>query len=93
LQDAVAYAAGKGGLKPGEYDVRVLPEPKTLADYLMGNGPDAATPIKPKIEIKQPLLGELSPVLQKAMGRQLQMIQLLQNRPVVLVAPFDLTIK
>lgn len=92
LQEAVAYAADKGGLKPGEYNVRVLPEPKTLADYLMGNGPDAATPIKPKIELRQPLLGEL-PVLQKAMGRQLQMIQLLQDRPVVLVAPFDLTIK
>jgi protease-4 len=93
LEDAVAYAAGKGGLKPGEYDVRVLPEPKTLADYLMGNGPDAATPIRPKIELKDPILGDLSPLLRKAIGRPLQMIQLLQDRPVVLVAPFDITIR
>jgi protease-4 len=93
LQDAVAYAADKGGLKPGEYDVRILPEPKTLADYLMGNGPDAKSPIQSKIEIKDPVLGSLSPLLRRAMGRQLQMIQLLQDRPVVLVAPFDITIK
>jgi protease-4 len=93
LQDAVSYAAEKGGLKAGEYEVRILPEPKTFADYLMGNGPDAATAIKPKIEIKDPILGNLSPILRKAMGRQLQMIQLLQDRPVVLVAPFDVTIR
>ena len=93
VQEAIAYAAEKGGLEAGEYDVRIYPEPKTLADYLTGNGPDAAMPIKPTIELKTPWLDGISPALRKAMGRQLRMIELLQDRPVVLVAPFEVTIK
>jgi protease-4 len=93
VQDAIAYAAQKGGLEAGEYDVRIYPEHKTLADYLTGNGPDAAMPIKPTIEVKTPWLDGISPVLRKAMGRQLRMIQLLQDRPVALVSPFEITIK
>jgi len=93
LQDAIAYAAGKGGLEAGEYDVRILPEPKTLADYLTGNGPDTAMPFKPKIQVVDPLLSAVSPALRKAVGRELQMIRLFQDRPVQLVAPFDVVIK
>jgi protease-4 len=93
LQDAIAYAAGKGGLEAGEYDVRILPEPKTLADYLTGNGPDTAMPFKPKIQVVDPLLSAVSPALRRAVTRELQMIRLFQDRPVQLVAPFDVVIK
>ena len=93
VQDAIAYAAEKGGLQAGDYDVRILPEPKTLGDYLTGNGPDAATSIKPKIELSDPLLSAVSPVLKRVVGRQLQMIRLFQEKPVQLVAPFDVVIK
>jgi protease-4 len=93
VEEAIACAAKKGGLKDGEYDVRVLPQPKTLADLLMGNGPDAAMPFKPTIEIKDPLLRGLAPILRKSLGHELKMAELLQDRPVVLIAPFDVTIK
>ena len=93
VESAIAYAARKGGLEQGEYEVRILPQPKTLADILMGNGPDATTPFKPRIEVNDPLFQAVSPILRKAIGRELQMIQLLQDRPVVLVAPFEVTIR
>jgi len=93
VQEAIAYAARKGGLEAGQYDVRVLPQPKTLADFLTGNAPEAASPIRPKIEVKDPMLSALSPIFGKGLCRELQMIQLLQDRPVVLVAPFDVSIR
>jgi protease-4 len=93
VQQAIAYAAEKGGLEPGQFDVRMLPEPKTLGDYLTGNGPDAAMPFKPKIEVNDPLIASISPLLRRTMGRQLQMMKLLQEHPVLLVAPFDVVIK
>lgn len=93
IEDAIAYAAKRGNLNEGDYDVRILPAPKTLGDILTGNGADAATPIRPKIEISDPVLQGLAPLLKKGLGREMQMIQLLQDRPVVLVAPFEVTIK
>jgi protease-4 len=93
VEDAMAFAAHKSGLKKGEYDVRILPQPRSLADLLMGNGPEAAVPFKPTIEIKDPLVEGLAPALRKSLGHQLQMLELLQDRPVVLVAPFDVTIR
>jgi protease IV len=93
IDDALADAAKKGGLTEGGYDVRILPAPKTLGDYLTGNGADAATPIRPRIEIKDPVLQGLAPMLRGGLGRELQMIQLLQKRPVLLVAPFEVTIR
>jgi protease-4 len=93
IEDAMAYAAQKGRLEEGGYDIRILPAPKTLGDILMGGGADAAMPFKPKIEINDPLLQALAPLLKKGLGRELEMMQLLQDRPVVLVAPFEVTIK
>ena len=50
-------------------------------------------PFKPKIEVGDPLLSAVSPALRRAVGRELQMIRLFQERPVQLVAPFDVVIK
>ena len=93
IEDALGYAARKGGLEEGNYDVRILPAPKTLGDILSGNGADAAMPFKPKIEVNDPIFQAMSPILKKGLGRELQMMMLLQDRPVVLVAPFEVTIK
>jgi len=94
VEQAIAYAAHKGGLEQGEYDVRILPAPKTLADILMGGGgADTAMPFKPKIEINDPLLKAFSPIMRRALGREFEMIQLLQDRPVALVAPFEVDIR
>ena len=42
-------------LQPGQYDVRVLPTPKTLADFFggSGGGADSKLPFAPKITIVQ----------------------------------------
>lgn len=93
IEEAIAYAAKRGDLNEGDYDVRILPAPKTLGDILTGNGADAATPIRPKIEINDPMLQGIAPLVKKGLGREMQMIQLLQDRPVVLMAPFEVTIK
>ena len=92
IEDAIAYAAHKVDLDEGNYDIRILPQPKTLGDILTGNV-DAAMPFRPKIELNDPLTQGLAPLLARGLGHQLQMLQLLQQRPVVLVAPFDVTIK
>lgn len=92
VEDAIAYAARKGNLEEGGYDIRILPQPKTLGDILTGNV-DAAMPFKPKIEMNDPFAQGLAPLLRNGLGRQLEMLRLLQDRPVILVAPFDVTIK
>lgn len=97
LRDAIAAAASKSGLKTGAYDVRQVPSPKTLGDYLSGNGmdgPQAALPIQPKVEIKiDSVLGALHPSMRKPILQQIQMMHLLQDRPVILVSPYRVTVK
>ena len=95
VQAALAYAAGKVNLKQGAYDVKLLPTPKTLADLLTGGAAsETAFPFKPKLEIAElAVLKALDPVARKALGQQLQMINLLRQRPVVLVAPFVVTVR
>jgi protease-4 len=98
IDDALAYAAKRSDLEAGKYDVKVLPAPKTLADYLNGSAAaeheSAAFPFQPKVNIgADSLLQALSPQLRKELSRELQMVQLLQDRPVILVAPYTLTVK
>ena len=94
MQDAVAYAAKKGGLDNNDYDIRVLPAPKTLIDMLTGNNQDAAFAYRPKVELKlSGLLSGGNSEASKVLSREFRMLQLLQQRPVVLVSPFTVTIK
>jgi protease-4 len=95
VEKAIAYAADQAQLKPDEYDVRTVPSPKTLADYINGTADeDTATPIRPKIELgESTLLSALPPTIRSMIGEQLQMLQLLQDRPVILAAPFALRVK
>jgi protease IV len=97
IEDAIAHAAKEADLKPGEYEVRTVPPPRTLADLFnggAGDGSDARLPFKPKIQISaDSILRTLSPSMRRVIGQQLQMLELLQQRPVLLAAPFVITIK
>ena len=96
INDALADAAKRVGLESGKYDVKLVPEPKTLGDYLSGNaGPEARFPFEPKVEVNvaDGLLGQVAPPLRKALRQQLQMIGLLQDRPVILVSPYVISVK
>jgi protease IV len=94
IDEAIAYAAKDAGLGTGGYDVRIVPAPKTLGDIIMGGGADAAFQFKPTIQISpDSILGTVSPDLRRAMAREFQMLRILQQRPVVLMAPYSVTIK
>jgi protease-4 len=97
VEAAIGYAAGKAKMSKGQYDVRILPAPRTLADMFAGGsgaGNQAAFPFKPEIKISEDsILRTLSPTMRKSLSHQLQFMQLLQDRPVVLVSPYVITVK
>lgn len=96
IEDAIQYAAKESGLKLGEYDVRNVPAPRSLADLFGGgaDGPDAAMPFRPKIQISlDSVLNTMPASMRHLIGQQLQMVQLLQRRPVLLAAPFVISVK
>src|SRR5262249_25759817 len=55
-QAAINFAADQAGLKNGEFDVRSLPAPRTLADYIYGGGSDddadARVPFAPLTHVR-----------------------------------------
>jgi protease-4 len=92
--DAIAYAANKVKLKQGEYELRILPAPRTLADYFGFQGPEAGNPLQPQITIApDSILRVLSPEISRLLMRQIQSLQLLQSRPVMLVMPVHVEIR
>lgn len=94
LEAAIAYAAGQADLKKGAYDVRVLPEPKTLADLLMGGNDETALPFRPKVTIStDSVFHVLAPAQRKMLVQQIQSIRLLQNRPVMLMSPYVISVR
>ena len=95
IDEALTYAATKVSLEPGKYDIRIVPAPKTLGDIIMGNGAETAFPFKPTVQINADsiLAAALSPAMRKSMARELALLQVLRDRPVVLMAPYSVTIK
>lgn len=91
-QSAIEYAAKKVNLERGEYDVRTVPGPRTLADFFgASDGTDAAFPFKPTPDVNigaDSVIGTLAPDLRRSLTQQVQMLQLLQQRPIVLMSPF-----
>jgi protease-4 len=89
LDKAIAYAARISEMKPDGFEVRTVPAPKTIADLFSGGKLSADSPIRPKIEISaDSILKAMSKETRSMVGEQLQILELLQERPVVLAAPF-----
>jgi hypothetical protein len=96
IDKAISYAATQAGLEPDEYEVKIVPGTRTLADLLRGGGfgSDAVMPFKPRLNLGEAnLLNVLSPSAARLVRQQIQYIQLLQQRPVILVSPFVMTFK
>lgn len=92
IEDAIDFAANKVKLTPGQYDVRIYPEPRTLADFLTGGDPEAKSPLSPSIEISpDSILRAMSPEVSALVGQQLEMVKLLQHRPYMLMSPYIMT--
>jgi protease-4 len=93
LDKAVAHAAAKAGLEEGEYEIKLVPGTKTLGDLLRGDGAGAASPLRVQINLGQfGFLDTLSPSTGKLLRQQLQVLELLQKRPVMLVSPYVFTL-
>ncbi|CAN5384157.1 hypothetical protein BH09PLA1_BH09PLA1_24970 [soil metagenome] len=94
-QAAIEYAAAKAHLEPGEYEVRTIPGPRTLADFFgVRDGSEAAWPFRPNVQVNvgaDALLEALAPQMRRSLTQQVQMLQLLQQRPIVLMSPFTVT--
>jgi len=95
VTDALNYAAGEADLQKNEYDIKVFPQQRTLGDLLRGaGGAEAMMPVRPNMAADVPaFLYALSPANARLVKQQLQMIRLLQERPVMLVAPFSITVQ
>ena len=99
IEDAITYAAKEVKLKSGEYEVRSVPAPRTLADMFAGvaggdGGPDSINPFHPKIQISFDSVIRALPIpMRKLLSQQLQMVEQLQHRPILLAAPYVITVK
>ncbi|WP_428939506.1 signal peptide peptidase SppA [Fontivita pretiosa] len=99
---AIARAAEWAELEPGSYDVRVVPPPKTLADIFGGaDDPQVeaesmlpfTAPLRPEGLWRQSLLLTLPPSARRQLAQQVQLMQILERRPIALVAPFVVSVK
>lgn len=94
LETALAHAAKVAKLKDDGYDVKIVPGTKTLGDILRGDGPEARMPFRPQVTIApDSILRTLSPRQARLLRTQLQTIQLMQQRPVMLVSPYIFELK
>jgi protease-4 len=89
LDKAIAYAANIVDMKPAGYEVRTVPAPRTLMDIISGGGISAESPLRARLEIStDSVLKAMPREVRSMVGEQLVILQLLQERPVVLAAPF-----
>jgi protease IV len=89
LDQAIAFAANKADLEDGEYELQMLPAPRTLADLLAGHA-DTATSVPSMLSPLPAELQALPPMAQKAILRQIAIGRILERRPVVLISPWML---
>ncbi|MGC4032200.1 MAG: signal peptide peptidase SppA [Tepidisphaeraceae bacterium] len=95
IEKAVTVAAERAKLPGGAYDVTVLPQPTTLADVISGRSAEAgAARVLPKVQVDvTPLLGTLPATLRTSLSQQVDLMQIMQTRPVALMSPYVLTTK
>jgi protease-4 len=87
VEAALVDAAGRAKLKPGEYEVRPVPGPKTLTDYFTGGGESQVESKLAGVSFEAAFLGALPRDVRDAVTQQLSMLSMLQSRPVVLASP------
>lgn len=94
LSDAVAFAAGQAKIK--DYDVRMVPEPKTFLEQLMEqvsggkNDPNhvgSATGMNSLFKLAAPCLQNLDPRRTAAVASVLRRLEILQKEGLVLTMP------
>ncbi|HEX8323609.1 MAG TPA: signal peptide peptidase SppA [Tepidisphaeraceae bacterium] len=96
LEAAITVAAERAKLAESAYDVTVLPPPTTLADMLNGReGTDASSAaVLPKVQISADALLKTLPLsLRTSLGQQVDLMHVLEHRPVALMSPYVLTVK
>ena len=96
LEAAITAAAERAGMDEKSYDVTVLPPPASFADMLTGkDGASAGSgAVLPKIEISaDSLLKTLPTSLRTSLGQQIDLMHVLESRPVALMSPYVLTVK
>jgi len=101
LDDAIKFAAKKAGV--GEYEIRVIPEPPTILDLLMGLEEDEmilAGASRRLPLLSHPLFGEVLPLMAKvdplrvrAVVRLLQRLELVHAEGIVLAMPAEFVIR
>jgi protease-4 len=91
IQESITYAATKSSLKPGDYDVRVFPAPRTLADLLNGQSSEDSSSSRfvPRMIPSEAmgLFSVLSPGAREALSTELTELTLFQKSPVILASP------
>ncbi len=92
LTASLTQAATRAKLAPNSYDVRVFPESSgSLADLFSSAH---SSPSIPSANLSQSSLLHLLPADQrKSLSQQIRFIQLLQDRPIILHLPFNLTVR
>jgi protease-4 len=89
LDSAILYAASMAELKTDGYEVRTVPAPRSILDLISTSGLSTASPIRPSMQISETsILKAMPKELRSMVGEQLEILRLLQERPVVLAAPF-----
>lgn len=98
LDDAVAFAAEQGKLKAGEYELRVVPEPKNFLEQLLEDvegGKETSQHVSltagatssPLLRSALPYLDQLDPVRVRAVLASLRHLEIIRAEGAALVAP------
>lgn len=98
IEDAIRFAAKQVDLKPGAYEVKSVPPSRTLGDLLSGNvdEAEAAMHFRPQMTLQvsaDSVLRLLPSDTRKMLGQQLQFMTMLEQRPILLVSPYVITVK
>lgn len=93
LRKAIAHAGKQAELNaPNEFEVRIYPQPKTLADMFTPTGRMVMTPLHDFVG-RSAIMAALPEAVRRPMLQQLQIMQLLEKRPVMVAMPFSISIK
>ena len=93
LGDAIVEAAKRAKLEEGKYDLKSLPPPPTIQEMLAGRSSGGASTMTPVSAEAMAVLQMLPGDVRDALSESLQMGELMQRRPVVLMTPFVLRVR